>query len=128
MLVGFVNSNEVLILIVDNGGSTPYFSKPARIFSRLPNIGQALQYFLATGNLKSQSGLDMQQISGFSIVGDKLNYQRWLSHFRLVISRLASQSHCIQNCFIALQIIYRYRHPRSIGFRANYRWKSSEVP
>jgi len=55
-----------------------------KMLARLPNIGHALNYFLATGNLKSNSGLDMQQISGFAIVGDKLNYQRWLSHFRCI--------------------------------------------
>lgn len=36
----------------------------------------------ATGTLVSQSGLDLQQTSGFTIMGEKLNFFRYLSHFR----------------------------------------------
>jgi DNA-directed RNA polymerase I subunit RPA2 len=40
------------------------------------DIGKALEYFLATGNLVSESGLDLQQTSGFTIVAERLNYWR----------------------------------------------------
>lgn len=40
--------------------------------------------FLATGNLVSPSGLDLQQASGFTIVAEKLNWHRYISHFRSV--------------------------------------------
>ena len=40
--------------------------------------------FLATGNLVSPSGLDLQQASGFTIVAEKLNWQRYISHFRSI--------------------------------------------
>ncbi|KAG9392247.1 hypothetical protein J8273_5232 [Carpediemonas membranifera] len=46
------------------------------------DIGQKLQFLLATGNLVSRSGLDLLQVAGLSIVAEKLNYQRYLSHFR----------------------------------------------
>jgi DNA-directed RNA polymerase I subunit RPA2 len=39
---------------------------------------------LATGNIRSQSGLDLMQQSGFTIIADKLNNMRFLSHFRSV--------------------------------------------
>ncbi|KAM7222141.1 hypothetical protein V8F06_002413 [Rhypophila decipiens] len=48
------------------------------------NLGNALEYFLSTGNLISASGLDLQQISGFVVVAEKLNFLRFISHFRMV--------------------------------------------
>ncbi|KDQ21118.1 hypothetical protein BOTBODRAFT_152148 [Botryobasidium botryosum FD-172 SS1] len=48
------------------------------------DIGAKLSNFLATGNLVSPSGLDLQQASGFTIVAEKLNWYRYLSHFRCV--------------------------------------------
>ena len=47
-------------------------------------IGEKLENFLATGNLRSQTGLDLMQQSGFTIIADKLNNMRFLSHFRSV--------------------------------------------
>lgn len=48
------------------------------------DIGAKLANFLATGNLVSPTGLDLQQASGFTIVAEKLNWQRYISHFRCV--------------------------------------------
>ena len=48
------------------------------------DIGTRLSSFLATGNLSSPSGLDLQQVGGFTIVAEKLNFYRYLSHFRSV--------------------------------------------
>jgi DNA-directed RNA polymerase I subunit RPA2 len=48
------------------------------------NLGQALDYFLSTGNLVSPSGLDLQQTSGFTVVAEKINFYRFISHFRMV--------------------------------------------
>ncbi|KAJ2849531.1 hypothetical protein IWW36_002569 [Coemansia brasiliensis] len=57
----------------------------SRLFARVPaDIGQKAQYFLATGNLISRTGLDMQQVSGYTIIAEKLNYLRYLSHFRCI--------------------------------------------
>lgn len=56
-----------------------------RVFSRInENIGQKMQYFLSTGNLVSQTGLDLQQVSGYTVVAEKINYHRFLAHFRMV--------------------------------------------
>ncbi|KAI2629692.1 DNA-directed RNA polymerase I subunit RPA2 [Hypoxylon sp. NC1633] len=58
---------------------------PIRIFQKSnENIGQALEYFISTGNLSSPSGLDLQQVSGFTVVAEKLNFLRFISHFRMV--------------------------------------------
>jgi DNA-directed RNA polymerase I subunit RPA2 len=48
------------------------------------NIGNALEYFLSTGNLISPTGLDLSQTSGFCIVGEKINFYRFISHFRMI--------------------------------------------
>lgn len=60
-----------------------------KVIDRQADIGRLLGYLLATGNLKSSSGLDMMQVSGYTIVAEKLNYYRYLSHFRSV-HRLAA--------------------------------------
>ena len=48
------------------------------------NIGGALEYFLSTGNLISQTGLDLQQVSGYTVVAEKINFYRFISHFRSI--------------------------------------------
>ncbi|KAI9492937.1 hypothetical protein BDB00DRAFT_764599 [Zychaea mexicana] len=48
------------------------------------DMGQKLNYFLATGNLVSKTGLDLSQMSGYTIVAEKLNFYRYISHFRCV--------------------------------------------
>ena len=47
-------------------------------------VGKKMEYFLATGNLITHSNLDLQQTTGYSIVADKLNHTRYLSHFRAI--------------------------------------------
>ena len=51
---------------------------------RQKDIGKKLEFLMATGNLNSPSGLDLMQVSGFTIVADKLNFFRYISHFRCV--------------------------------------------
>ncbi len=41
------------------------------------DLGQKMIYFLATGNLNSASGLDLQQVTGYTIVAEKLNFLRY---------------------------------------------------
>lgn len=64
-------------------------SRPARYFTSVLSkvnfdIGAKLSYFLATGNLVSPTGLDLQQTSGYTIVAEKLNFYRYLAHFRCI--------------------------------------------
>jgi DNA-directed RNA polymerase I subunit RPA2 len=47
-------------------------------------IGKKMENFLATGNLVSRTNLDLMQTTGFSIIADKLNNIRYLSHFRAI--------------------------------------------
>ena len=48
------------------------------------DLTKGMQYFLATGNLDSRTGLDLMQDKGFVVNAEKLNYYRYLSHFRAV--------------------------------------------
>ncbi|KAM0516938.1 hypothetical protein ACHAPE_005050 [Trichoderma viride] len=58
---------------------------PGGIFRKAnENIANGLEYFLSTGNLVSPSGLDLQQTAGFTVVAEKLNFLRFISHFRMV--------------------------------------------
>jgi DNA-directed RNA polymerase I subunit RPA2 len=41
------------------------------------DLGAKMTYFLATGNLQSVSGLDLQQVTGYTIVAEKLNFLRY---------------------------------------------------
>lgn len=72
---------------IDRGTAINFFDKKymMRLFLKInENIGTKLQYFLSTGNLVSQSGLDLQQVSGYTVVADKINFYRFLSQFRMV--------------------------------------------
>ena len=53
-------------------------------FDGLVSIGKKMEYFLATGNLISKTGLDLMQMGGYSIIAEKLNNMRYISHFRSV--------------------------------------------
>ncbi|XP_043913930.1 DNA-directed RNA polymerase I subunit RPA2 [Protopterus annectens] len=55
-----------------------------RIFGQATDITNSFEYLLATGNLRSKSGLGMLQDSGLCVVADKLNFIRYLSHFRCI--------------------------------------------
>jgi len=61
--------------------STLYWKK---LIDSQVSIGKRLEHFLATGNLISRSNLDLMQTAGFTIVADKLNNTRYLSHFRSI--------------------------------------------
>lgn len=58
--------------------------KMMKIFSMGTNLTKAFEYLLATGNLVSKTGLGMLQSTGLCVVADKLNFIRYLSHFRCV--------------------------------------------
>ncbi|KAI9808915.1 MAG: DNA-directed RNA polymerase I subunit RPA2 [Pycnora praestabilis] len=65
----------------------PDFMKefPSKILGKTnENIGGLLEYFLSTGNLVSSTGLDLQQTTGFTVVAEKINFYRFISHFRMV--------------------------------------------
>lgn len=48
-----------------------------------PEISHSMSYFMSTGNIKTLQ-LDLQQLSGWTVVADRLNINRFLSHFRAV--------------------------------------------
>ena len=67
--------------------TSPEFQKEflSKVLKRsLMGVGQAMEYFLSTGNLTSPTGLDLQQTAGFVVVAEKINFLRFISHFRMV--------------------------------------------
>uniref|UniRef100_A0A665TZI2 DNA-directed RNA polymerase subunit beta n=1 Tax=Echeneis naucrates TaxID=173247 RepID=A0A665TZI2_ECHNA len=65
-----------------NGGLSP--ENMMKIFNMGSDVTKPFEYLLATGNLSSKSGLGMLQNTGLCVVADKLNFIRYLSHFRCV--------------------------------------------
>ncbi|KAJ1554770.1 hypothetical protein HK096_001765, partial [Nowakowskiella sp. JEL0078] len=56
-----------------------------KVLKRCPtDVGAMVNYLLATGNANTDSGLDLQQVSGFTVVAEKLNFYRFISHFRAI--------------------------------------------
>ena len=55
-----------------------------KCLSRMLDVGKLFEYFLATGNFVSKSGIELSQTSGFTVVAEKLNYFRYISHFRSI--------------------------------------------
>lgn len=47
-------------------------------------LGSKIGSLIASGNMISSSGLDLQQTTGFTVVAERLNKWRYLSHFRSV--------------------------------------------
>ncbi|XP_054157699.1 DNA-directed RNA polymerase I subunit RPA2-like [Oppia nitens] len=62
---------------------TPMILKKA-LTSKFSEITRPLEYLLSTGNLRSSSGLGIQQTAGITVMADKINWMRFLSHFRAV--------------------------------------------
>uniref|UniRef100_A0A7S2V994 DNA-directed RNA polymerase subunit beta n=1 Tax=Entomoneis paludosa TaxID=265537 RepID=A0A7S2V994_9STRA len=63
-----------------------YWSKMVDRFSQKSSggIGKKVAHFLSTGNVISSTGLDLLQVSGYTIVAERLNFLRYCSHFRSV--------------------------------------------
>ncbi|OII71196.1 DNA-directed RNA beta subunit family protein [Cryptosporidium andersoni] len=70
-------SSAALDLLRDDG-----FFKTS-LTRNISMIPKRIQYFMATGNIKTTQ-LDLQQLSGWTVVADRLNFNRFLSHFRAV--------------------------------------------
>lgn len=62
--------------------SSKYFQRQAERFGG--KIGDKIGTFLSTGNIISSSGLDLMQVSGYTIVAERLNIFRYMSHFQSV--------------------------------------------
>lgn len=48
------------------------------------NLLRTMEFFLATGNLVSKTGLGLMQNSGLVIMAENINRMRYMSHFRAV--------------------------------------------
>lgn len=48
------------------------------------SIENAMGNFMATGNIRTDSGLGLMQTSGLTIVAENINRMRYMSHFRAI--------------------------------------------
>ncbi|XP_026414248.1 DNA-directed RNA polymerase I subunit 2-like [Papaver somniferum] len=57
-----------------------------KVMNKYPSksVGSAIENLLIIGTLQSQSGLDLPQRKGFTIQAERLNFLRFVSHFRSV--------------------------------------------
>lgn len=56
-----------------------------KMFDRMcRNIGSKIGTFISTGNIVSSTGMDLMQVSGYTIVAERLNLFRYMSHFQSV--------------------------------------------
>jgi len=69
------------------GGAPPDLADATylrRVIDRQADVGRKMQFLLATGNLVTKTGLDLMQVSGYTVVADKINFMRFTTHFRAV--------------------------------------------
>eukprot|EP01041_Mallomonas_annulata_P009281 gene9281-19260_t len=62
--------------------SSKYFQKIVDRFGS--GLANRIGTFISTGNLVSSTGLDLMQVSGYTIVAERLNFLRYMSHFQSV--------------------------------------------
>jgi len=54
------------------------------VHQHIGNVGEHFSYLMNTGNLKSTLDLDLQQINGFTIFAERINYAKFISYFRAI--------------------------------------------
>jgi len=71
---------------INNVNDTKYWNRMVDRHGSLSagGIGQKVKHFLSTGNIISSTGLDLMQVSGYTIVAERLNFLRYCAHFRSV--------------------------------------------
>ncbi|XP_077463108.1 DNA-directed RNA polymerase I subunit RPA2 isoform X1 [Stigmatopora argus] len=55
-----------------------------KMFNKGTELTKPFEYLLATGNLSTKTGMGLVQNTGLCVLADKLNFIRYLSHFRCV--------------------------------------------
>lgn len=55
-----------------------------KVMGAVASIGNRVEYFLSTGNLRLEGDSDMQQQTGYCIIAERLNFLRFLSHLRCI--------------------------------------------
>ncbi|XP_029641029.1 DNA-directed RNA polymerase I subunit RPA2 isoform X1 [Octopus sinensis] len=71
-------------------------------------VSYALNYLMATGNVSAQSSAPLWQKTGLCVIAERLNYHRFLSHFRAINRGSSLKKHSIAGV--------RKLYPESWGF------------
>lgn len=56
----------------------------SQVYSRGDFVSKGMRHLLSTGNISPTSGLDLPQFTGYSIIAERINILRYVSHFRAV--------------------------------------------
>lgn len=54
------------------------------VYIRSDFISRSMRYLLSTGNIGGNASLDLPQLTGYTIMAERINILRYLSHFRAV--------------------------------------------
>lgn len=55
-----------------------------QVYARGDFISKGMRYLLSTGNINGNVSLDLPQMTGYTIIAERINILRYLSHFRAV--------------------------------------------
>lgn len=92
---------------MNNISQTKFWQKCVDRYGMLSSggIGKKVSHFLSTGNIISSTGLDLMQVSGYTIVAEKLNFLRFCAHFRSVHrGSFVSESIVLVSCHILFDL------------------------
>lgn len=82
---GFIKESSIdFVKFFNNIQDPKYWSSAADKHGLINTVGKKVAYFLSTGNIISSTGLDLMQVSGYTIVAERLNFWRYCAHFRSV--------------------------------------------
>ena len=69
---------------LEKGNDTVGSSMLNFAINKMGSMNQHYKYLIATGNLRTNDGLGMQQLAGIVVGAEKINFARFYSHFRCI--------------------------------------------
>ncbi|RYH19656.1 hypothetical protein EON65_25800 [archaeon] len=70
------HAGHLLTFLHDHLHTQKYYTKLCE--RNMSSVGNKVGSFLSTGNIVTSTGLDLMQVSGYTIVAEKLNYLRYV--------------------------------------------------
>ncbi|KAF7139126.1 hypothetical protein RHSIM_Rhsim07G0068800 [Rhododendron simsii] len=83
-LTEIIGKDSCRLAAVDHIGAVDQVRKVMNKSNPSIQISSAVENMLKTGRLVTQSGLDLQQRAGMTVQAERLNFLRFISHFRAV--------------------------------------------
>lgn len=82
----FLQNIKIYFQKVSSNSNEPLTTDRIRkaIQQQIPEISREIIRFLSVGNIRAQSTVGLRQDTSFSVIAEKINYYRFISHFRAV--------------------------------------------